>query len=199
MPLTRWLQGQDPGMIVRRGDDHALRLTGRTKMTLDEVNELSPAAFRQAFGAIAEHSPWVADHALAARPYASLEAAIDAFQEAVAQASRERQFALVQAHPDLAGRAALAGDLEPDSRSEQASAGLDKLTDEEMALSQRLNARYRERFGFPFILAIRGASKARILDAFQLRVDGGREEEFTTALAQVMRIMRFRLEDRIDD
>ena len=186
-------------MIVSRGDDHAFRLTERTKMTLDEVNELSPAAFRQAFGAIAEHSPWVADHAMAARPYASLETAIDAFQEAVAQASRERQFALVQAHPDLAGRAALAGDLEPDSRSEQASAGLDKLTDEEMALFQRLNARYRERFGFPFILAIRGASKARIFDAFQLRVDGGREEEFMTALAQVMRIIRFRLEDRIDD
>ena len=199
MPLWHRLQGQDPGMIVCRGDDHAFRLTELTKMTLDEVNELSPAAFRQAFAAIAEHSPWVADHALAARPYASLEAAIDSFQEAVAQASREKQFALVQAHPDLAGRAALAGDLEPESRSEQASVGLDKLTDEEMTLFQRLNARYRERFGFPFILAIRGASKARILDAFQLRVDGGREEEFTTALAQVMRIIRFRLEDRIDD
>ena len=167
-------------------------------MTLDEVNELPAAAFMQAFGAIAEHSPWVANHAMAARPYPSREAAIDAFQEAVVQAARTTQWALVQAHPDLAGRAALAGELEPNSRVEQASAGLDQLTAEEMTLFQRLNARYRERFGFPFILAVKGAGKARILDAFQLRIDGGREEEFLTALAQVLRIIRFRLEDRID-
>jgi 2-oxo-4-hydroxy-4-carboxy-5-ureidoimidazoline decarboxylase len=185
-------------MIACQRGDHAFRLTDRTKMTLDEVNELSAAAFMQVFGTIAEHSPWVADQAMAARPYPSREAAIDAFQEAVAQAPRTTQYALVQAHPDLAGRAALAGELEAASLGEQAAAGLGTLTVEEMALFQLLNSRYRERFGFPFILAVKGAGKARILDAFKLRVDGGREEEFLTALAQVMRIMRFRLEDRID-
>ena len=167
-------------------------------MTLDEVNALPPAAFMLAFGAIAEHTPWVAEHAMADRPYANRDAAVEAFQGAVSAAPRSAQRALLQSHPDLAGRAALAGELAPDSRSEQAEAGLGTLTQAEMALFQSLNARYRARFGFPFILAVKGAGKQRILGAFQERIDGGREEEFITALAQVMRIIRFRLEDRID-
>ena len=167
-------------------------------MTLDDVNLLPAPAFLQAFGAIAEHSPWVAEAALASRPFASREAAVEAFQQAVSQAPRPQQRALIEAHPDLAGRAALAGELEPDSRSEQAGAGLDTLTVEEMTEFQDLNGRYRARFGFPFILAVKGAGKARILDAFRLRIDGAHEEEFFTALSQVMRIIRFRLEERID-
>ena len=167
-------------------------------MTLDDVNQLPAAAFLQVFGAIAEHSPWVAEAAMAARPYASRLAAVEAFQQAVSRASRERQRALLDVHPDLAGKAALAGELEPDSRSEQAGAGLDTLTADEMAEFQDLNGRYRARFGFPFILAVKGAGKARILDAFRQRIDGAGEEELFTALSQVMRIIRFRLEERID-
>lgn len=119
---------------------------------------------------------------------------IEAFQAAVAEALRQAQEALIRAHPDLAGRANLA----PDSRKEQAGAGLDTLSAEELARFTHLNTRYRQRFGFPFILAVKGATKHQILDAFATRIDGGREEEFYTALAQVMRIIRFRLEERID-
>ncbi len=163
-------------------------------MKLADVNAFGPAAFVEAFGDIAEHTPWVADVASASRPYASRDAMIDAFQLALAKATRPVQEALIRAHPDLAGKATLA----PDSRKEQAGAGLGTLSAEEMARFTNLNTRYRERFGFPFILAVKGATKHQILDAFSARIGGGREEEFLTALAQVMRIIRFRLEERVD-
>ncbi|CAM5765831.1 uricase [Labrys miyagiensis] len=163
-------------------------------MNLADVNALSPTAFVDAFGDIAEHTPWVAEVAAIARPFATREAMVDAFQAALARAPRRDQEALVRAHPDLAGKAALA----PDSRKEQAGAGLGTLTSEELERFTDLNARYRERFGIPFILAVKGATKFQILEAFSARIGGGREEEFLTALAQVMRIIRFRLEERVD-
>jgi 2-oxo-4-hydroxy-4-carboxy-5-ureidoimidazoline decarboxylase len=163
-------------------------------MNLDAINALNPAAFVDAFGDIAEHSPWVAEAAAAQRPYASREVMVDAFQTTLARAARPAQEALIRLHPDLAGKATLA----PDSRKEQAGAGLGTLTAEEMTRFTDLNTRYQERFGFPFILAVKGATKHQILDAFSTRIHGGREEEFLTALAQVMRIIRFRLEERVD-
>jgi 2-oxo-4-hydroxy-4-carboxy-5-ureidoimidazoline decarboxylase len=163
-------------------------------MTLDEVNRLDAAAFVARFGDIAEHSPWVAERAALSRPFADREALVDAFQRAVATATREEQLALLRAHPDLAGRARLA----PDSAREQQGAGLDSLSAEELARFTALNDAYRARFGFPFILAVKGAGKAEILQAFERRVGGGRVEEFWTALSQVMRIVRFRLEERSD-
>jgi 2-oxo-4-hydroxy-4-carboxy-5-ureidoimidazoline decarboxylase len=163
-------------------------------MTLDEVNSLDTAAFVGAFGGIAEHTPWVAARAALSRPYERREGMVDAFQAVLSSASRAEQEALIRAHPDLAGRTALA----PSSQREQAGAGLDALSAGELAQFTALNARYREKFGFPFILAVRGATRHQILDAFAARVEGGREEEFFTALVQVMRIIRFRLEDRID-
>src|SRR5882757_1759759 len=104
-------------------------------MTLDDVNALSPAAFLAAFGGIAEHTPWVAARAGAGRPFATRQAAVDAFQAAVAEAARPEQEALIRAHPDLAGKAALADA----SRREQAAAGLGALTREEFARFQDLN------------------------------------------------------------
>jgi 2-oxo-4-hydroxy-4-carboxy-5-ureidoimidazoline decarboxylase len=163
-------------------------------MNLHAINALSPAAFVDSFGDIAEHSPWVAEAAGRARPYASREAMVDAFQAVLAKAERSTQEALIRLHPDLAGKAT----LEPDSRREQAGAGLGTLTAEEMARFTELNTRYQQRFEFPFILAVKGATKHQILDAFSARIGGGREEEFLTALAQVMRIIRFRLEERVD-
>ncbi|MDQ0393189.1 2-oxo-4-hydroxy-4-carboxy-5-ureidoimidazoline decarboxylase [Labrys monachus] len=163
-------------------------------MTLDQVNSLDPTAFVEAFGDIAEDTPWVAAGAALSRPYDSRAAMVDAFQAAVSNASRADQEALIRAHPDLAGRAMLA----PASRDEQAGAGLDSLSADELARFTTLNRHYRAKFRFPFILAVKGASKHQILDTFAARIDGGREEEFLTALAQVMRIIRFRLEDRID-
>jgi 2-oxo-4-hydroxy-4-carboxy-5-ureidoimidazoline decarboxylase len=168
-------------------------------MTLDEVNQVQMRAFVEAFGSVAEHSPWVAERAARARPYGSRQAMVDAFQTALAQADRRAQEALVLAHPDLAGRAALTGELAEDSRSEQAAAGLDMLTPDEFRRFQDLNSLYRTRFGFPFILAVRGATKHQILHAYEQRIDGAREEEFWTALGQVMRIIRFRIEERVDE
>jgi 2-oxo-4-hydroxy-4-carboxy-5-ureidoimidazoline decarboxylase len=167
------------------------------RFDLAGIDAMSPADFVAAFGDIAEHSPWVAERAAGARPFSNREAAIVAFANAVMSADEETQLALLNAHPDLAGRAAIAGDIGADSRAEQAGAGLDTLSPEEFERFTELNTAYRETFGFPFILAVRGATKYDILGAFEARIGNDRETELSTALQQVCRIMRFRLEDRI--
>ena len=120
-----------------------------------------------------------------------------AFAAAVRAAPRERRLALLRAHPDLAGRAAVTGEVAEESRREQAGAGLDRLTAEEFARFHDLNARYRERFGFPFIFAVKGATKEAILAAFEARIDNDAGTERATALANVERILRFRIEARV--
>lgn len=166
-------------------------------MRLAETNALPPADFMAAFGGVAEHSAWVAERALAARPYASLDAMVAAFQAAILGAGEDEKTALLQAHPDLAGKAALAGRLTRESASEQSRAGLGALSDEEFARFTKLNEAYRARFGIPFILAVKGATKAQILEAFENRVGGTVAEERLTAIAQVLRIVRFRLADQV--
>jgi len=170
-----------------------------TSLSLDALNALAPDDFTAAFGDIAEHSPWVAEEAGKARPFADRASAIRAFQHAVLGAGEERQLDLLRAHPDLAGRAAIAGDLTEDSTREQAGAGLDRLTPEEFARFTDMNDRYRARFGIPFIFAVKGATKGQILESFAARVGGTREEEMLTAIAQVLRIIRFRLEMRVSE
>lgn len=162
-----------------------------------EVNALDAAAFVSLFGGIAEDTPWVAEQAFHARPFADRAALVAAFQRAILEADPAAQTALLAAHPDLAGRAAVAGTLGAESAGEQAGAGLDRLTPEEFARFTALNDAYRARFGSPFILAVRGADKTTILAAFESRVGGTAAEERLTALAQVLRIVRFRLEDRV--
>ena len=168
-------------------------------MSLDAFNQLSAADFVAQFGEIAEHAPWVAEQAAGLRPFADAQAMIDAFQDAVLGADEPRRLALLCAHPDLAGKAALAGHLTPDSTREQAGAGLGSLTPAEYADFHAMNDRYRARFGIPFILAVKGATKQQILESFASRVNGTRREEHLTALAQVLRIIRFRLEVRIGE
>ena len=165
--------------------------------TLAEVNGLSAAAFVPTFGDIAEHSPRVAEGALAARPFASREAMIDAFSASIEAAPEATRLALIRAHPDLAGKAARAGAVAEESKKEQAGAGLDTLTDEEFARFTRLNDAYGEKFGFPFILAVKGATKTTILDAFEARLPNDPSVEFVEAIRQIARIVRFRLEDRV--
>lgn len=162
-----------------------------------EIDAMSGDAFVATFCDIAEASPWVAEDAAASRPFSSREAMIAAFAGAIDDAGTERQLELLRAHPDLAGKAAVAGDLLPESRAEQAAAGLDRLTGEEFARFTDINTRYRGRFGFPFILAVKGASKETILASFAARIDNSAEDEFANALEQVKRIVRFRLEDRV--
>jgi 2-oxo-4-hydroxy-4-carboxy-5-ureidoimidazoline decarboxylase len=166
-------------------------------LTIAAVNALDRDGFVARFGDIAEHSPWVAEVAAGARPYAGRGAMVAAFAAAVEAAGRERQLTLLRAHPDLAGRAKLA-DLAADSRSEQRGAGLDRLTAEEMARFTAFNDAYKARNGFPFILAVKGATKETILAAFAARLDNPAETEFKTALQQVARIIRFRLEERVE-
>ena len=165
--------------------------------SIETVNALDAGAFVARFGDVAEDSPWVAEAAFAARPFADREALVEAFAVAVRSASRRKQLALLRAHPDLAGRAAVAGDVAEDSRREQAGAGLDRLTSAEFARFTDLNARYRERFGFPFIFAVKGATKDAILAAFEARIGNDAETERAAALAHVERIFRFRIEDRV--
>jgi 2-oxo-4-hydroxy-4-carboxy-5-ureidoimidazoline decarboxylase len=162
-------------------------------MNLADANALSPQAFEQAFGEIAEHSSWVAQRTLASRPFATREAMIEAFAQAVMQAEKPEQLQLLRAHPDLATRAKLTAD----STREQAGAGLDTLSPEEFAHFTRMNDAYKAKNQFPFIFAVKGAAKHQILQGFENRIHNSVEEEFQTALAQVCRIIRFRLEDRV--
>jgi 2-oxo-4-hydroxy-4-carboxy-5-ureidoimidazoline decarboxylase len=162
-------------------------------MTLAEVNALAASAFVGHFGDVAEHSPWVAERAERQRPFASLDAMVTAFQSAIREASETEQLDLIRAHPDLAGRARMA----EESRKEQAGAGLDRLSADEFARFTDLNSRYRERFGIPFILAVKGATRHQILDSFAARLGNDRDAELANALDQVCRIVGFRLAERV--
>jgi 2-oxo-4-hydroxy-4-carboxy-5-ureidoimidazoline decarboxylase len=162
-------------------------------MSVAEVNGMSTENFVAAFGDVAEHSPWVAAAAAGKRPFVSREAMIEAFISATMGVGKEAQLALIRAHPDLATRARLTDD----SSREQKGAGLDTLTAEEFQLFTALNNAYKSRFEFPFIFAVKGATKHQILASFEERVSKDKDEEFRTALVQVCRIFRFRVEDRV--
>jgi OHCU decarboxylase len=160
-------------------------------------SRLDRTAFVARFGGIYEHSPWVAEQAFAE----GLSEADDTAEGLAARMARIVEAAgpvawltLLRAHPELAGRLAIAGGLTQESTSEQASAGLDRCSEAEFQRFHGLNARYCERFGFPFIIAVRGLSRAEILSAFEERLENSREQELHTALDQVHRIARLRLE-----
>ena len=147
------------------------------------------------YGGIYEHSPWVAERAsdldidttdvgMLARVMADV----------VDNAASDRQLELIRAHPDLAGRAQVAGELTAESTAEQSSAGLDQCSREEFERFQALNSAYREKFGFPFVMAVRGSSRGEILEAFARRLDNDYELEFETALVEIHKIARLRLE-----
>ncbi len=156
--------------------------------------------FVAAFGDIFEHTPQIARRAHqqglgAAQDRADgLHAALVAVMR---QMTRDEKLALINAHPDLAGRLALAKELTADSTKEQGSAGLDTLTPEELAKFTRLNDAYKARFGFPFIMAVKGAGKDAILAAFERRIAHDVETEFQEALTQIERIALLRLKDRL--
>ena len=154
------------------------------------------AAFVARYGGVYEHSPWVAEEAYdAGIPFAehTPEGLARRFATIVAAAGRARQMALIRAHPDLAGRLAVDGGLTDSSRSEQAGAGLDRCTPAELARFQALNDAYKAKFGFPFILAVAGRSRADILAAFEARIANDPETEFSTALREIDRIALLRL------
>ena len=165
------------------------------KIPLAAVNTLDAEGFTARLGGIFEHSPWVAEAAYAARPFASVAALHAVMMSVVTRSGTERQLTLLRAHPELARP----GPLTAASASEQGGMGLDRLEADEAAAFDRLNAGYRARFGFPFIIAVRGQrDRAAILAALSARIQHTPEQERDIALAEVAKITRFRLEDLID-
>jgi 2-oxo-4-hydroxy-4-carboxy-5-ureidoimidazoline decarboxylase len=163
-------------------------------VTLAALNRASREEFTAALGAVFEHSPWVAAAAWPAAPFAKVAHLHAAMIAAVRAALEEQRLTLIQAHPDLAGNAARSGTMTAASAAEQGSAGLLDLSDAEFERFQRLNAAYRERFGFPFILAVRRHDKTSLLAAFERRLGHSREEEIAAALAEIFAIAALRLE-----
>lgn len=168
-------------------------MTGRLAV---EPAALGKAAFVERFGGVYEHSPWIAAAAWdAGLPAGAADPAVlaAALARAVEAAPEAAQEALLLAHPDLAGRLAIAGDLTAASASEQAGAGLDRLSPEEFGAFTRANETYRTKFGFPFIIAVRGLTRHDILAAFDRRIGNDRAAEFRTALDEVHKIARLRI------
>ena len=163
-------------------------------MTLSELNALDRDAFTRALGGVFEHSPWVAHEAWQRRPFANLDALHRAMRQVVGDAGHERQLALIRAHPELAGRAMVRRELTADSRFEQSGAGLDQCSPAEFERLHALNADYLARFGFPFILAVKGYDREGIIARFEQRLKNDPAIEFQEALAQIGKIARFRLE-----
>src|SRR5450432_2544352 len=162
-------------------------------MTIADLNSLERAEFVSAIGWIFEHSPWVAERAWDTRPFANVEGLHRAMVEQVDRGLQEEQLALLRAHPDLGTRARVS----EASSVEQAGAGLDQLTQAEFERLRELNEAYRDKFGFPFLFAVKGSTKHDVLYALERRARSSREEEYRVALDQVYRIARFRLEDTL--
>ena len=171
--------------------------TGRT-IAESDLPALRRDEFMALFADVFEHSPWVAERAWRDAPFSDKASLLAAMTRAMMAADRAEKLALIRAHPDLAGRAAIGGDLTDASRREQTGAGLDQCSPEEYARFQELNAAYKEKFGFPFIMAVKNSTRQQILDAFAARLNNTAEEEFATALGQIARIAAFRLDDIIN-
>ena len=163
-------------------------------MTLDDVNRLPPEVFVDTFGSIYEHSPWVARAAAERRPFRDYRDLSSHMQASVKAASNAEKLALLRAHPELAGKAAIDGTLTRASQDEQASAGLDRMLPDEFAALTAMNAAYNAKFGFPFIICVRLTDKAGILAALESRLKNTVEDEFETALGEVHKIAQLRLE-----
>ena len=171
-------------------------MTGRA-VTLAEINSGDEAQFVDILGDVFENSPWLVERAAATRPYPSRDALIDKLVEIMNSAAQDEKLALIRAHPDLAGKPARAGELTESSTHEQASAGLDRLTDEEFERFNQLNADYQARFRFPFIIAVRDHTKVSILAAFEARLNNEPAAEIAEAMRNIARIVSLRITDTV--
>lgn len=167
-------------------------------VTLAELNGAEKSGFIATLGDIYEHAPWVAERVWARRPFANIAALHAAMMAAVRSASAPERLSLISGHPDLAGTAALAGTMTTESKAEQASAGLDRLSAEEFAHFHQLNNAYRQKFAFPFIICVRRHSKDSILREFERRLHNDAASEQETALAEIFRITALRLDQRVE-
>lgn len=169
------------------------------KLTPAQAGALDENAFVSAFGGVYEHSPWLAREAWSRRPFDGFDDLAGAFEAAVRQAPAEARLALVRSHPELAGREALEGELTGDSAAEQASAGLDRLSPAEASRLKALNRAYREKFGYPLVIAVRDQDKGSILAQGETRLQSSPEEELQTAIGQIVEIARLRLRELVTD
>ena len=165
---------------------------------LASLNAATEAEFISALAGIFEHSPWVAQRAAAARPFASKLHLQEAMCDVVARASSDEQLALIRAHPELAGRAAVRGELTVESAGEQKRAGLSSCSPDELARLQWLNSAYAKKFGWPFILAVKGHNPASVIAALEWRMNQAADDERATSLDQIGRIAGFRLAEAVD-
>lgn len=172
-------------------------MSAKTPISLDQLNAADRAQFVAALGAIYENSPWVAEAAFTARSFATLAALHECMSGAVKAADDARKLALLNAHPDLAGKAARAGTITGDSKAEQGSAGLDRLTDGEFENFHRLNGSYREKFGFPFIICVRRHCKDSVFRQFEMRLKNDVASEHEAALTEIFRIAALRLDQQV--
>lgn len=168
-------------------------------MTLRELNNLDRSAFVAALEGVFEHTPWIAEAAWPQRPFTTIDGLHATMSAAVRNAPEEAQLALIRAHPELAGKAAIRDELTAESRSEQSAAGLTQCSPQEFDRLQALNRAYQRKFGFPFVLAVKGATRTEIIARFAERLERDRELELSEALTQISRIARFRLEATLDD
>ncbi|GAA5534276.1 2-oxo-4-hydroxy-4-carboxy-5-ureidoimidazoline decarboxylase [Deinococcus aluminii] len=166
-------------------------------LSLAEVNALPLPEFVRLFGGVLEHSPRYAERVGRERPFADVEELAAAFTGAVLADTPAEQLALIRAHPDLAGKAALAGEVTPESASEQASAGLDRLTPEEYAEFHRINAAYHDKFDMPYIVCVRENTKDTIMSGAATRLHNSPEQERETALREIGKIARLRVLDLV--
>jgi 2-oxo-4-hydroxy-4-carboxy-5-ureidoimidazoline decarboxylase len=168
------------------------------RIPLKDINDADKATMVAALGNIFEHAPWVAEQAAARRPFATLQSLHDAMTDAIKRAPHDQQLALMKGHPNLAGKAARAGALTAESTAEQASAGLDRLSNEEFEAFHRLNDSYKSKFGIPFIVCVRRHTKDSILHQFELRLKNDKAAEQDAALAEIFRIGALRLDQLVE-
>lgn len=168
-------------------------------INLAALNALPEEYFVRVLDGVFEHSPWVARGVAGQRPFTSVDMLHRAMIKCVQAAGHEAQLLLVRAHPELATKAAVSGGLTPESSSEQSGAGLDQCSSDEFARFMALNQAYREKFGFPFVLAVRGYDRAGIIEQFQRRLASTPGVEMAENLTQIYKIARLRLDDLILD
>ena len=169
------------------------------RLSIDQINAFNQETFVQRLGFVFEQSPWIAKETWLARPFTSLAALHQSLCATMYRATEAQKIALIRAHPDLAGKAAIAIELTSESTREQASACLNQLSRDEYATFTRLNNAYSARFEFPFVICVREHTKQSILAAFVERLEHDREQEIATALAEIAKIAKLRLDDVVQN
>lgn len=164
-------------------------------LKLSEINALDDESFTVRLRGVFEHSPWVAARTAGQRPFVSRAELLEALRHTVSQAHEDEKLALIRAHPDLVGNSVLTNE----SRTEQKSAGLTDLTPDEIERFRELNQRYREKFGFPFVICARLNKKEAILQAFPVRLENSPAQEIETALGEIYKIAELRLQDLVEE